>query len=116
MTDMKFIPWILISLIITGCATEGRFDDLEKSTNASELMQPTDRTRLLRFIKNARPNEELTWYKAGIVYQARSLGIYLDENGQPCRNYQVKGRIDKAHQKLWPIVTVCRQYGNWNIS
>jgi hypothetical protein len=112
---MKFIPWILM-IIITGCVTEGRFNDLEKSTCASELMQPTDRTRLAHFIKSARPNQELTWYKAGIVYQARSLGIYLDDNGQPCRHYQVKGRIDKAHQKLWPIVTVCRQHGSWNVS
>ncbi len=87
--------------------------NLNNAISPVDLMQPEDQKRLTQFIATANPHQIISWHNAGLSYEATSRSIFLNKQGQPCRNYQIIVTVRNTHH-AWTL-TSCRSHGIWTM-
>jgi surface antigen len=115
----------LLSICLTGCVTihpttaqvlECNSKYVEKpglcSVPINQAMTDSDRQKLLGLVKTAKSNEHITWQNDAThqSYDFVSTDIYVNDEGQPCRNYTLsfnaKGFLHNTDDQV--NATACR--------
>jgi predicted small lipoprotein YifL len=82
----------------------------------ARFMGTGDHVKLQSLVATAQPRQEVTWRTAtGAHIKFTSLGIFVNAEGQGCRNYQLI-LTHGFFQKKFFNYTACRDYrGYWQI-
>lgn len=126
---MKKIWWglsVLVLLNLTGCATMGAGDNTLSSqtklppatvapqtltTNEiNQAMSSQDQNKLKTLVTTAPAQYSTSWQTGSNTYSFTSFIIFVNDKGQPCRDYQVTGSIKDflVHSKKQMQATACR--------
>ena len=85
------------------------------TTKVDQEMTPDDRKQLKSLVAYSKTKEVKTWKTSGDYYEFTSLNIYVNNEGKPCRQYQLKtleGGRDHGFQ-----ATACRQEdASWEVT
>src|SRR6185312_5186245 len=109
------ISIIIITINLTACATSGMQNGKGGSTIPAlvtpafdKAMGDDDHNKLIRLISVGKPKETTTWKSESgrHTYQFTSLGIYINEQGQPCRRYKIHGTFFWHDHDM--VGTACR--------
>lgn len=140
---MKNIIIILVLslpiLLLSGCATNtdpqaagnsvsttvssGAGTELGLSIAAiNDTMSDSDRDKMVHLVSTATKNQQATWLNStnpNIQYDFTSLKIFINDKGEPCRDYKVKSSTSGFlyHNEIEAQATACRNVeGNWKLT
>lgn len=118
---------VLILLNLTGCATLTAGDNTPggsqaklppatvapKSLTTNEInqaMSSDDQAKLTTLVSTSPPQYSTSWKSGSNTYSFTSFVIFVNDKGQPCRDYQVTGSIKDfiTHSQKQMQATACR--------
>jgi surface antigen len=92
-------------------------NDIFVDASIAHAMGMADRVKLQDLVATAQPQQWVKWYSTtGARFEFRSIRIYVNAQGQGCRDYQIaRNRGFLAHRSF--SYTACRDnQGVWKIT
>jgi hypothetical protein len=109
-------------LTLTACATlpaqdsafTNKMEQMGIKAPEAKLITSSDLLRLENFFSSGAPEAQLSWRneKTKIKFRVISQTIFLNDNGEICRHYELSMQSTFRDRHL-PSQTVCRENGQW---
>lgn len=127
----KIIILSLLSVVLVGCATTNEPNVPSQveakpigpgltSPHLNALMDHSDRVKVQQLVALGTEQQHLKWQSAnnGTQFELTSLRIFVNDEGAPCRDYQIASFQPGflANKQLQVNATACRQMdGSWKL-